>query len=218
MVLADFFADGDDDALPTDHGAEAESERDGDFDPQRNKASRAVNVGLVILQNRDVGRRELRLATFLHDAKCFAGEIHVVAKVADLVVGDLGEVFEEGHFGADEFTSVRIASMVLGLNSLVRMNSVTSSRGSPMAALASTYLSSDCAACCETAMKSCVCRGVTAWLSAYVVGTVPMRMSMINPMPFCPSFEPWKKLPPVQVSMSRPRIQKGGGCVPAGAS
>ena len=33
MVLADFFADGDDNALPADHGAEAESERDSDFDP-----------------------------------------------------------------------------------------------------------------------------------------------------------------------------------------
>jgi hypothetical protein len=51
-----------------------------------------------------------------------------------------------------------------------------------------------------------------------VVGTVPIKISMINPIPFCPSFEPWKKLTPVQVRMSIPRIHHGGGSVPAGAS
>ena len=56
-----------------------------------------------------------------------------------------------------------------------------------------------------------------AWFSAYVVGTVPMRMSMMRPMPFWPSFEPWKKLTPVQVSISKPRIQNGGGALPSGA-
>src|SRR5262252_7375658 len=45
-----------------------------------------------------------------------------------------------------------------------------------------------------------------------------MRISMIRPMPFCPSFEPCAKLTPVQVSSSRPRIQNGGGRVPTGAS
>jgi len=47
---------------------------------------------------------------------------------------------------------------------------------------------------------------------------VPIRISMINPMPFCPSFEPWKKLTPVQVSTSKQRIQNGGGSLPFGAS
>jgi len=37
-------------------------------------------------------------------------------------------------------------------------------------------------------------------------------------MPFCPSFEPWKKLTPVHVSTSKPRIQNGGGWFPLGAS
>src|ERR1700722_939015 len=45
-----------------------------------------------------------------------------------------------------------------------------------------------------------------------------MRMSMMRPMPFWPSLEPWKKLTPVQVTMSRTRIQKGGGSLPLGAS
>ena len=41
---------------------------------------------------------------------------------------------------------------------------------------------------------------------------------MIRPMPFWPSFEPCEKLTPVQVRTSSPRIQNGGGSVPAGAS
>src|SRR5271170_5351796 len=67
-------------------------------------------------------------------------------------------------------------------------------------------------------MKSCVCDAVTAWFNAYVVGTVPIRISMINPMPFWPSFEPWKKLTPVHVKISIERIHHGGGSVPFGAS
>src|SRR6201992_3022726 len=45
-----------------------------------------------------------------------------------------------------------------------------------------------------------------------------MRMSMMSPIPFWPSLEPWAKLTPVQVRTSRPRIQKGGGASPLGAS
>src|SRR5919204_2943746 len=33
---------------------------------------------------------------------------------------------------------------------------------------------------------------------------------MISPIPFCPSFEPWAKLTPVQVKISRPRIHHAG--------
>ena len=40
----------------------------------------------------------------------------------------------------------------------------------------------------------------------------------MRPMPFCPSFEPWKKLTPVQVSTMRARIGHGGGSLPLGAS
>ncbi len=41
---------------------------------------------------------------------------------------------------------------------------------------------------------------------------------MIRPMPFWPSFEPWAKLTPVQVRISRPRIQIGGALLPSGAA
>lgn len=49
------------------------------------------------------------------------------------------------------------------------------------------------------ASQSCPLQGArgqtaTPWwirgLSAYAVGTIPIRISMISPMPFCPSFEP----------------------------
>src|SRR6202522_1761962 len=58
---------------------------------------------------------------------------------------------------------------------------------------------------------------VTVWLRAYAVGTVPMRMSMIRPMPFWPSLEPWKKLTSVQVRIRMPRIHHGGGWSPLGS-
>src|SRR6516164_7600 len=44
-----------------------------------------------------------------------------------------------------------------------------------------------------------------------------MRISMMSPIPFWPSFEPWKKLTPVQVRIRSPRIQLGGGSAPSGA-
>ncbi|MNP69216.1 hypothetical protein D3C76_1652860 [compost metagenome] len=48
-------------------------------------------------------------------------------------------------------------------------------------------------------------------------GAVAMRISMIRPMPFCPSLEPWAKETPVQVRISSPRIHQGGGVRPSGA-
>ena len=41
---------------------------------------------------------------------------------------------------------------------------------------------------------------------------------MIRPMPFWPSLEPWAKDTPVQVRISRPRIQAGGGSLLLGCS
>src|SRR5262245_42964567 len=101
MVLADFFADRHDNALPADHGAEAKSKSDGNLHPQRNEAGGTVNVGLVVLEDRDVGRSEFRLAAFLHDAESLASQIHIVAEVANFVVRHLGEVLEESHLRSD---------------------------------------------------------------------------------------------------------------------
>jgi len=47
---------------------------------------------------------------------------------------------------------------------------------------------------------------------------VPIRISIISPIPFCPSFDPCAKLTPVQLSISSARIQNGGGAAPSGAS
>ena len=52
VVLADLLADRDDDALPADHRAEAERDRDGDLDPARDEACVAlVDVLLVVLED-----------------------------------------------------------------------------------------------------------------------------------------------------------------------
>ena len=40
---------------------------------------------------------------------------------------------------------------------------------------------------------------------------------MMRPMPFWPSFDPWKNDTSVQVRTRRPRIQGGGGLRPSGA-
>ncbi len=54
--------------------------------------------------------------------------------------------------------------------------------------------------------------------TANVMGTMPMRISMMRPIPFWPSLEPCAKLTPVQVSISRPRIQVGGALPGSGAA
>src|SRR5215831_6475680 len=46
---------------------------------------------------------------------------------------------------------------------------------------------------------------------------MPIRINMMSPIPFCPSFDPWAKLTPVQVSTRMDRIHKGGGCLDSGA-
>src|SRR5262245_62705289 len=47
--------------------------------------------------------------------------------------------------------------------------------------------------------------GVAVRSTANDAGKIPIRISMMSPMPFCPSFEPWAKLTPVQVKTSRQR-------------
>src|ERR1700730_14161827 len=44
-----------------------------------------------------------------------------------------------------------------------------------------------------------------------------MRISMMRPMPFWPSFEPCAQLTPVQVNTNKPRINSGGGRLPSGS-
>ena len=56
MFLADFFADGDDDALPADHGAESECKGDRHFDPARNELGGLVDLALVVGKRRSLMR------------------------------------------------------------------------------------------------------------------------------------------------------------------
>src|SRR6202030_1513010 len=89
------------DALPADHGAKSESDGNGDFYPQWNKARNFVDVDLVIFQRGGISSRKIRCAAFLHDAQGFAGQVHVITKVAHLVVGLVLEILELSHFRAD---------------------------------------------------------------------------------------------------------------------
>src|SRR5579862_7398697 len=54
--------------------------------------------------------------------------------------------------------------------------------------------------------------------TANVVGRMPIRISIIKPIPFWPSLDPCPKLTPVHVRISRPRIHSGGGWSLSGAS
>src|ERR1019366_9638313 len=57
MVFADFFSDSHHDALPANHGAEPESDRDGNLHPSRNELGGEVNVILfVVIENLPVRR------------------------------------------------------------------------------------------------------------------------------------------------------------------
>src|SRR5580692_6495603 len=83
--------------------------------------------------------------------------------------------------------------------------------------VASTCLLITASAACEDVTNVCTSLALTAWFSAYAVGTVPIKISMISPMPFCPSLLPCAKLTPEQVKISKARIGHGGGALPFGA-
>ena len=51
MILADFFSDGDHDALPTDHGAHAERQGDRNLYPRGDELGGVVDVLFVIGQD-----------------------------------------------------------------------------------------------------------------------------------------------------------------------
>ena len=57
--LADLFADGDDDALPADHGSKAEGESDGDLDPGGDEPGGRVEELLVVGDDLVVGVGDL---------------------------------------------------------------------------------------------------------------------------------------------------------------
>src|SRR5665213_1951936 len=103
MGLADLLANGDDDALPADHGAEAERDRNGDLDPARNELGRAVERAFVAVEGSHVGAGEFSFLVLHQKAKRLGGKVHVVTGVADLVGGHLGQVSVLGNLVGDLF-------------------------------------------------------------------------------------------------------------------
>ncbi len=101
MALADFFPHRDNNSLPSNHGAEAESHGYRDLHPKRNEAGGVVDVLFVISEDGGFGGSESRVVTLLHQADGFADEIHIIAEVAHLVVGDVLHLFVKSGFVAD---------------------------------------------------------------------------------------------------------------------
>src|SRR5262249_44969985 len=110
-------------------------------------------------------------------------------------------------------TSAARAGTTEPFSSLVRTYCVTTARGSEGADdevlwSSERWVTSATAANCAPSPE-----GIERF-SEYVMGTVPIRISMMSPMPFCPSFEPCANETPVQVSTRMLRIHQGGGVGP----
>ncbi len=103
VLFADLFANGDDDALPSDHGAHAQSQSHGNLYPGGNELGGLVDRGLVSLEAGVLRRREGRLLGFLHDANGFAGHVHVVAHVGLLIGGNSLQFLVKSDFVAGVF-------------------------------------------------------------------------------------------------------------------
>ena len=122
VFLADFFADGDDDALPADHGAHAERQGNRHLHPGGNELGGLVDFALVGWSDGSVlGRGEGGVVVLLHEPDGLAGHVHVVAHVGLLVGGDGLELLVEATSWLRSSTSSRRASMVSGWSCLVRM-------------------------------------------------------------------------------------------------
>jgi hypothetical protein len=96
VFLADFFANGDDDALPSHHGAEAEGESHSDLHPRGDELGSFVDLGFVVVEGGSLIFREESGPVLIgglgvglgHNAERLAGDIHVIANVGLLVGGN----------------------------------------------------------------------------------------------------------------------------------
>ena len=106
MLLADLFSHRDHDASPADHRSQAESQRDGNFDPVGDKPRRLVHRALIVLESfafTSVENRRLAFfhqadIVFLHQTNGLAGNIHVVADVGLVLRRDGLEDLVESYF------------------------------------------------------------------------------------------------------------------------
>ena len=67
-----------------------------------------------------VGSRNISLLVSLHQAKSFADKVHIIAEVADTIIGTLANSPYRTVSLPISLTSSRSASIVFGVNSLVR--------------------------------------------------------------------------------------------------
>jgi hypothetical protein len=104
VLFADFFADGDDDALPSDHGAQAEREGDGKFYPPGNKLGEMIQLLLVAVpgigKERDLGGI-VYLSLLDEFAYGRADEVNVGAKGFALLHGKAAEIIYSGQRPGD---------------------------------------------------------------------------------------------------------------------
>ncbi len=91
MGLADLLTDGDDDALPADHGAEPERDRHRDLDPGRDELGRVIERALVGAQGGDFLLGQVVFLVLHQEADRLGDEVHVVAGVVHRVGRDLGQ-------------------------------------------------------------------------------------------------------------------------------
>src|SRR5262245_9247020 len=81
VALADLLADGDDDTLPSDHGAKAERDGDRDLHPERDELGGVVERALVGAQGSTLILGQVVLLVLQQEADRFGREIHVVAGI-----------------------------------------------------------------------------------------------------------------------------------------
>jgi hypothetical protein len=156
VLLADFFANGDDDALPADHGAHAQRQGHGNLDPGGNELGGLVHLALVVGQSAFSSggkgrvwffciRRMASLATYmsLRTLVCWLG-------------GNRLELLVEGHFVVQVFYQLAQRKNRVRLNLLGA--DVVGDFGAGVGAQDTGFIdmrSRMCPACSEAAMKSC---------------------------------------------------------------
>ena len=155
MLLADFFSDGHNDALPTDHRSHTQRQGHSHLDPDGDKFGGLIDLALVIGEDRILFGGKGGVVILLHQADGFAGHIHVVAHVRLLVRGNRLEFLIECHF------VIQVLNQLTEGQDRIRLQlfagNVTGDFGAGVGAnipVLSTCLSRILPACSEAAIKA----------------------------------------------------------------
>ena len=100
MFLADFFTDGDDDAFPADHGAQAKRKRDGELDPGGDVLGGELEFLLIVGKRLALGAIG-DLLVFEEFVDGGVEEIEIFAGGFDFVGGELAERILAREIGAN---------------------------------------------------------------------------------------------------------------------